>query len=406
MIIRKIITAAFIAMAVISVGCGKREPAVALTTEAYVWQPAARSEVRQAMAEIGPALDALVVHAAEIRWTGKDFRVERRTKQADLPANCGLVVRIGSSAAALDWTPEQIAPVAKLFKELALSRPREIQCDFDCPQKRLAGYRRLLDALSRAAGKIPVVPTVLPSWMEETDFPSLVHGRAGYVLQVHSLHLPRNSSDPARVFDPQGARRAAQTAARFRVPFRIAMATYGCEVWFDDRGKIIDVISEDSPPSVEPAARSFAFADPLASAALVREWRARPPTGLRGIIWYRLPVRGDRRNWPEQTFRKVINGECEPATVVTEYEINDGTTDVFLTNHGAIPAKLPSEIVIGNATIAGDGAGAYEFDSSSGEARLKLHSDVWPWLAPGEKSAAGWVRIANGGERPQFLIKP
>ena len=104
--------------------------------------------------------------------------------------------------------------------------PREIQCDYDCPQKRLDGYRRLLDALQASAGSIPVVPTTLPSWQDEPAFRKLVAGRPGYVLQVHSLQLPKQAGQPVVLFDPDTARAAARKAAALGIPFRIAMATY------------------------------------------------------------------------------------------------------------------------------------------------------------------------------------
>ncbi|MES2922688.1 MAG: DUF3142 domain-containing protein [Verrucomicrobiota bacterium] len=253
-----------------------------LTTEAYVWQSPGRPEVRQAITRAAGHVTTLHVRAAELRWTGDRFETERTLTQLPSPG-CGLVVRIGASASRLEWTPKQIETVAAVFRELAALEPNEIQCDFDCPQKRLGSYKGLLDALQSAAGRIPVFPTALPSWLDEPDFRKLIVERGGYVLQVHSLQLPKRAGDPVVIFDPTAARVAAKKASTLKVPFRIAMATYGCEVRFGTDGKVTDLISENvGGPST--ATRTFALADPVESARLVHEWNVTSPDGLLGFI--------------------------------------------------------------------------------------------------------------------------
>ena len=375
-----------------------------LTTEAYVWQSPGRAEVQQAMTRAVGHVATLHIRAAEMRWAGDRFETEHTLTKLPSPG-CGLVVRIGASASHLEWTPKQIEQVSAIFRELAKLGPMEIQCDFDCPQKRLGNYKVLLDALQSASGKIPVFPTALPSWLDEPDFQRLIAGRGGYVLQVHSLQLPRRAGDPVVIFDPTSARVAAEKAAALKVPFRIAMATYGCEVRFGTDGKVTDVISEDVGDS--PAAgRAFALADPVESARLVREWTLAPPEGLRGIVWYRLPVASDRRNWPWETFERVIRGEAESSTPDLEISPGAGAKDLFVINRGKFPVPLPGEVRIGHRILAADGAGAYRLEQQDGKPRFIRRDDVWPWLDPGKKIPTGWLRFREEPARIQWSFKP
>lgn len=374
-----------------------------LTVEAYVWQAPHRPEVQKAMTRATGVVEKLHIRAAELRWTGDQFETQRTLTKLPTPG-CGLVVRIGASASQLEWTPRQIESVAEVFRELAKLNPAEIQCDYDCPQKRLDRYQVLLDGLQAAAGSVPVLPTALPSWLDEPGFRKLIEGHGGYVLQVHSLQLPKHNSDPALIFDPVSAREAARKAAKLRVPFRIAMATYGCEIRFGSDGKISDVISEDGgkPTGAE---RTFALADPIESARLVREWTRDPPTGLLGIVWYRLPVEGDRRNWPWETFKLVIHGEESPSKPELEASPGPGARDLFLVNRGRTPVRLPREIIVTSPVTAADGAGAYRLEQRADALHFIIRNDQWPWLDPAKKIPTGWLRMSGESARIESSFK-
>ena len=367
-----------------------------LKVEAYVWQTADRADVRDAVRKSGGLVSRLHFRAAEMRWDDGTFVTQWFVKDLPVP-DCGLVVRIGASASGLDWTPEQIAQVSAVFEKAAEFSPSEIQCDFDCPQKKLGSYKSLLDALQNVVGEIPLVPTALPSWMAERDFGSLVEGRPGYVLQVHSLQLPERAEEPTVISDPEKARSAARKAAALGVPFRIAMATYGCEVRFGADGKVLDVVSEDlveMPPGA--VSRSFALADPVESAKLIVEWKKERPEGLQSIVWYRLPIAGDRRNWPMETLRLVALGKLSDPVAVLEATSGPGARDLSLANHGKFPVRLPREIRILTPTSAADGGGAYRATSGGEGVKFLLRDDIWPWLDPGKSIASGWLRTPDG----------
>lgn len=386
-------------------GCHKNPPA-RLSMEAYVWQSQERPEVTRAIQTVKSEFDALHIRAAELQWTGSQFEIDRTLTA--LPAtNCGLVVRIGASAGSLEWNEVQTTAVAKIFRDLGRLHPREIQCDYDCPQKRLAIYSKLLADLQAAAGEVPVMPTVLPSWLAEPEFLKLIDPRVGYVLQLHSLQLPSDPAQPVVIFDPVAARKAVAIAASLNKSFRVAMATYGCEVRFRPDGKIADVISEDAATySSAGIKRSFALADPVASAALVQEWMTKRPSGLTGVIWYRLPIEGDHRNWPLQTLRKVMAGENADPKVEVVSVLNGGATDLFLRNNAQFPARLPSIIRSATKPVAADGTTAYRNQAKPDGVEFALQADVWPWIDPGRKIPIGWVRSAKEQPRIEWKIIP
>lgn len=387
--------------------CHKQAPKPAPAVEAYVWQSPKRPEVAAAIQQASDTVRTFHVRAAELRWKGSSFAIERTVEGALPSERCGLVMRIGASASALEWTPDQIEPVVRVVRSLASLNPREIQCDYDCPQKRLPRYQVLLSSLQQAAGKIPVVPTVLPSWLEEPAFERLIADRPGYVLQVHSLNLPKNPEQPVRLFDPDATRIAVKRASSFNVPFRVAMATYGCEVWFGPEGKVIDVISEDVPrQGVIPARRSFALADPVESSKLIHEWTTDPPVGLQAVIWYRLPVDGDRRNWSWATLKNVSRGEQVAADLTLECSDHDGTSDLFVVNRGTFPSPLPATIVVRSPVIAADGVGAYRIEHRGNGLYFIRRADVWPWLDPGKKIPTGWLRSAKKEARMDWQFLP
>lgn len=374
-----------------------------LTTECYVWQDPARNEVREAVEATRSSFDSLHFRAAEFRWTGDSFAAEDVITDTLPEPRAGLVVRIGQSAARLEWNDARCRVIESRIASLARLGPREIQCDYDCPQSRLADYRRLLQRLRQAAGTIPVVPTTLPSWLEEEEFAALAEESPNYILQVHSLSLPESPDREVVLLDSALARRSVEKAAGLGVPFRVALPTYGCEVWFDGAQRVIEVISEDrGPEGLVPAHRSYGYADPAAAAALVEGWMKNRPDGLSGLVWYRLPVAGDRRNWPWPTLRKVMRGEVPTPHLQIEAPASGG--DVALANHGDAPARLPQRLIARGPIGAADAVGAYRLQQGGEETVFTFQEGMWPWIEPGSRLVIGWITTRDSASTVTWEI--
>src|SRR5207247_2511813 len=111
----------------------------------------------------------------------------------------------------------------------------EIQLDFDCATKNLAGYRTWVDTVRQGIRPVRLVITTLPAWLDDPEFVPLVRAADGYVLQVHSV--PALRSESTDVCDPAAARAWVAKADHLGLPFSVALPTYRCSAGYDQDGK-------------------------------------------------------------------------------------------------------------------------------------------------------------------------
>src|SRR6185295_17266685 len=124
-------------------------------------------------------------------------------------------------------------------------RLSEIQLDYDCPESKLADYRDVLPRLRRAASPLPLTITVLPSWMRHRRaFRTLTEQADGYVLQLHSLILPRSPDEQITMIEPTSAKGWVEEASRFGRPFRVALPTHGYTAALDEKGELVGLLAE------------------------------------------------------------------------------------------------------------------------------------------------------------------
>jgi len=381
-----------------------------LRQEAYVWQrswsPAVREAVRQASGFSG-----LVVLAAEVDLRQGAPRVTRvpmdeSLKDSGKPVGAALRVTTFPSRFAdepgivqlLQGLMRDVAAEARV-KRIALS---EIQIDYDCPESKLDDYRGLLPGLRRAAAPVPVTLTALPSWMRQRRaFAKLVAAADGYVLQVHSLAPPASPRGEIPLLKPEEARNWIAEAACFGRPFRVALPTYSYLAAFDPSGKLLGLSAEGPLLSwPEGIAVRAAHSDPAILAGLVRDWTRDRPRELAGILWYRLPVTGDRLNWTLPTLRAVMAGRAprgEFRAAVREPE--PGLVEIDLVNAGDGEAAAPSTLRVrwqGETFLAADGLAGYWATPGEGEIRLDRPRPV-SWR-PDERRTVAWLRFATRTE--------
>lgn len=407
-------------------GCGKSSrPHAPLTREAYIWQQQWRAPVEAAAATASKELDTLAVLAAVIRFPNDSTTPQ--TQYVEVPwlrlkgqgKPLAVVIRLGAPTAAFDVGNTQhetealqsaIGPALEKVAAVGIA-PAEIQVDFDCPERKLAAYDQVMRDLRAQWPKEKWSITALPSWLGARGFKELVQTTGSYILQVHSLELPPPGR-AALLCDEKRSLQWAKQADKAGVPFRIALPTYRSEVLYDAGGKVLDVISEDLPQdkSMPAAARSVAVTDPAAMVRLVKQWAAEPPEHLTGLIWFRVPVEGDRRNWSMPTFLKVVRGELPASKIepVVEHDPS-GIWKISVRQTGEGVALWPLQVAIrpasGEAIEAADARPGYLAGATPHGIVFQLTREARAAVPelPGEESLyVGWVR--GGATKPEVVL--
>ena len=366
------------------------------------WTPAVREAVSGTRGFAG-----IVALAAEVDFRGASPRVMRvpvagpALQASGRPV--GVAVRVLSFPGRFGDDPRLGEFLARLARSL-VSEARaqgialsEIQIDYDCPESKLDDYRSLLPGLRAAVAPVPVVITALPAWLRQKEaFGELIAAADGYVLQVHSLSPPRSPQERIVLCDPESAREWVEAAARFGKPFRVALPTYGYVAAFDRKGQLLG-LSAEGPRLSWPAGLRLetARSDPAAMAGLVRGWTAERPAALAGVLWYRLPVPGDRLNWAAPTLAAVMAGrEPRAAVEAVSRAPEPGLVEIDLVNEGEGEAPWPSPVRIRwshDTFLAADGLGGY---------RVRRRGDREVWLEragsslrPSERRVIAWLRF-------------
>lgn len=383
-----------------------------LAQDAYVWHREWNSNVVASVQTHAPSFGILTLLVAEVSFTAGQPRIVRITPDwtpfQALPnptrPRTGLALRIGPFPGpfkADDPTTRWLRRIAKDC--LAEARNAgvdiaEFQIDFDCPERHLDGYRVWVEALRTELAPVPVLITALPAWLGQRAFRPLAAATDGFVLQVHSLNRPRHPKDPVPLCDPEQARRAVERAARAGggVPFRVALPTYGYLLAFATDGTFLGA-SAEGPPPARPAGTVYRElnADPAAMAQLVADWTGDRPASMTGVIWYRLPVSGDRFNWRWPTLETVMAGKVPlPRLDVLGLHPEPGLTEVQLANPGT--ANYTGPVVVrlrwsGAQGLGADGIRGFQAFLEGGD--RVLFTNAICRLPAGEESRIGWVRL-------------
>ena len=308
------------------------------------------------VAEIGPpaagGAGATIVRAGDVDWA----------RLASLGRPVGLAVRVRTppgEAVRPDREPATALRrvVDDIFAKGAAAglKPSEVQVDFPCPVAQLRGYAEVLAALRAAHPGQTFCPTVDPAWLASEEFAPLVRAAGGFILQDPHPWERAGGADrrpPTRLCNPVETADAARRAARVGVPFRVSLPTSGYRLVLDAEGRLVSAAAEgprlerQRPP---PGGHErLLLADAGEMARLVRDWTEARPAALRGVIWDRLPVEGERLNWPWPALRAAAAGRVPRPKVRWELSApgEREQRELALHNDGEADAILPPTLAV------------------------------------------------------------
>jgi hypothetical protein len=262
-----------------------------------------------------------------------------------------------------------------------------IEIDFDCPSSRLDEYAQLLATLkTKLPSDATLSITALPAWIDAVGLPAVLAHVDEAVLQVHAV------TDPAQgLFD---AKQAALWITKFgaltKKPFRIALPAYGSALVLNADGTTAGVESEAS--IAQAGERRELNADPRAVAQLLRDLERTHPANLRGVLWFRLPLPGDRRAWPLATLGAVIDARpLQPKLVADTHANGNGAFDLQVSNLGTLETVLPAQLEI-DAHDCGDADALPGYRIEHAGTVLRFVRETGATLPASQTRALGWVR--------------
>lgn len=392
--------------AVFLIGCHRQQsrPSEPLIQRGYLWQREWTPAVVDALAQAEAKMDGVVILGAEIQWRGTTAQTIRSTIPWDVlhAAKKPLSIALRVAPFAGPFVSDDAA--MRTIKQTAISllteaknhgvAINEFQLDFDCAQRRLSAYRIWLKALRPVVSPTPLVITTLPVWLDEPEFASLLGEADRYVLQVHSV--PTESEGGRAVLcDPALARKWVAKAAKLALPFSVALPTYWCVAGYDPAGKLLGVSMDGVQPSWPGLTRTLDFssnADELAG--LVAEWQTLRPCGMRELLWYRIPVATDVRNWRWPTLAAVMAGR-KPLHHIDVVSLGENPVDLALANSGEADESLDISVAVtwnDAELVASDALPGWTVQAERGRAVFFPEPGYRLRLTPGAKQDLGWLR--------------
>jgi len=399
---KTILLIALIALA----GCHRTEQTISgpLKQRGYVWQREWTPAVIDAIGEAEPRMDGVVLLGAEVNLGRKKPEIVKAPIDWDAvkrqSKHCSIALRVSPFAGPFRADDAAARTIIDLTREL-LSGAREhnvdveeLQFDFDCARKNLGAYRTWLQMLRPVVHPARFVITTLPAWLDDSQFSALVREVDGYVLQVHSV--PISAGTNAKLSDARLAREWVRKAARFGIPFEVALPTYRCAAGYGPDGKLLSVAMDSVQPVWPPGTRVLEFGvDADEIAAVVNDWQQTRLPQLRGLIWYRVPIATDTRNWRWPTLSAVMSGRL-PEHKLNILQEGENPIDLSIFNAGEADEQLNANVTAtwnGAGLTTSDALAGWNMRSENGRAIFTVTASHGLRLPPGATRKIGWLRF-------------
>lgn len=389
-----------LALAVLLLSGCEQPPARPLDQQLYIWQrqwiPAHGPALRQSREDFS-GLRILALQAfPQAGWSRA--RIDAALLRADGRPLIA-VIRLDGQLRALDQDEivTQIQQVLEDWRAQGLA-PTGVEIDHDAGSARLPAYRIFLARLRQTLpADLQLSITALPAWLDSPVLPGLLETVDSSVLQVHAVSDPRQG-----LFDPKQARRWAERWSRVTTrPFYLALPAYGVALLSQEDGA---AVVESEVPIDRGGERKELLADPQQVAGLTAGLRADPPEHLAGLIWFRLPLSGDRRVWSLTTLGAVARGDKLEGHLGLELEEKGGLSDIRLVNLGNLDSPWPRRLTLAADGCDGvDALAGYTLQQSPG--LLTFTRIQEGRLAAGARRPVGWARCTKI-EQGTFNVHP
>ncbi|MEO6677205.1 MAG: DUF3142 domain-containing protein [Pseudomonas sp.] len=370
-------------------GCNQPD-APPLDQQLYVWQrqwtPAHEAALRDSRADFS-TLRVLALQAfPQDGW--RRARIDPVLLKRDGRPLIA-VIRLDGQLKTLDQD-EVIAQIQQLLGDwqtqgLTLAG---VEIDHDAGSARLPAYRTFLTQLRAALpASLPLSITALPAWLDSPELPGLLATVDSSVLQVHAVSDPRRG-----LFDPDQAKQWAKAWSRItNKPFYLALPAYGVALLPDADGA---PVVESEVPIERGGKRRELLADPQQLRTLGTELRSHPPAHLAGLIWFRLPLAGDRRAWSLTTLGAVARGDALSRRLGLQLSEQNGLYDIALINQGNLDSAWPQRLTL--AVQGCDGADALAGYALQQSPDLLTFTRLRDGRMPaGGQRAIGWARCTH-----------
>ncbi|KZK68307.1 hypothetical protein A1L58_02150 [Shewanella baltica] len=378
-------------------------PRAPLTQEVYIWQRQWRPANQTALVQSQEVFQGLRILAlqAHPKPNGADIWFEVAVNHAWLQADPRpkvAVIRLDGQLSHLndEAVIHKISQVLNSWQAKG-THITGVEIDHDSASSKLPAYRNFLKKLkAQLPAELKLSITALPAWFNSTDFPALLTYIDELVLQIHSVSDPRLG-----LFDAaQGWQWVQQLSKISTVPYLIALPAYGSAVINTASGYKVESETPLRGQLNDPHAVEELMADPQLLQAFVHKLQSRTDAKIKGIIWFRLPLEGDKRVWPLDTLIAVAQQGKLAAKIELVISSDNDTQTTLATenktkNQEILKPQLFQLSLINRGNIAGDipaslslaGQACSGYDAQNGYRVIQKNGLlVWQWRA--ENTAA------------------
>ena len=359
----------------------------------YVWQQDWSGNVLQAITQEAPC--SLYPLVTVVPQEGKSKLTQIPWKNLSTRGHRAIpVVRIPLSAFQRPDLAEELDGLTRrLDCQLAPLPLEEVQFDLDCPERLLARYLKLVQTYRQRHPGVRISITALPVHLKHQAFRDIVDAVDGYVLQVHGLEVPRKLGEQVRLLNMRTAEKALRQAEALGQPYHVALPCYAYELNFSPDSGAFLFLTAEKPSRRTDTVKQRCAANPADLIALHRKTTLLKKA--RGVIWFRLPVPGDRLCLPRPTLATLQSGILPKADVQCRVlPVSPTTFELELCNANTIHAAHADLHLSWSNPV-----GSYDLFQNIGAARpvpgqLPTTLSI-PMPPPGEATKIGWFQSAQ-----------